>query len=354
MAIFLILSAAVFLLSCMKPRSKVIMAVQLIMMWLLLGWNSGGIDFLGNESIYYVMSGQKKFTGFSSGWFSNMIAYFGHQHDLTFIGYNIVTTFCAMLIIGLILYYESEKPCIVLNLFLIYPFVDSIIQKRFFLGMVFILLGLFLLMKEKRMWFFVCVAIAIGFHFSFYFYIPLFFVTKIKERNFRYYVAAFLIVESFILFSGLNLLEKILDTRKVELYMSVSNFSSWFVSIAFVITTIGYIYIINKICCILEQTKDVIFLKQINIAFAVIIPLLYFDAIFLRFYSVVLILAFIIITNQLKKPLIKRFKLNLSKQNQWFLLLIAYFLVLNILIYSMGEGGASGFLETMLTNQLLS
>ena len=57
MILFWIIALIVFLLGFIYSKSKIIASAQLIIIWIFMGWNSGGMDFRDNQIIYFQSGG---------------------------------------------------------------------------------------------------------------------------------------------------------------------------------------------------------------------------------------------------------------------------------------------------------
>ena len=348
MLIFFATLFTVFLLGLIKQKSRIIMIVQLLMIWLLMGFNSGGIDFQGNEEIYYAMGRSITFRGFASSWLYNLTAYFAHHINLSFISYNIIMTFVVLAVFGIILIKESERPCFVLDMFMIYPLVDSIIQKRFFVGMMFCVAALFFLMRKRYMMFIAFIIIAIGFHFSFLFYCPLLFMDFVKEKHEKYYLILIVLLEMFILRYNLNLLRMMTDSGKIDLYLTKSSYRTLLVGVLFMIYLVGYILLTSKICNCVHENNAIEFLKKINMAAVVIVPLCSYDSTFFRYYRVILIFAIIVLANCCSGEILRKNKMLLSYKNKWYAVFVFYFVAGNIVL----QFSDQALFKTVITNTL--
>ena len=136
------------LAAILNKRSKKIFVAQCFWLWLLCGVNAGGVDYVQNEIIYYSF-GKRMFSGITE-WLANILIYFSHKINLEYWQYNAVVTLFAIVVLGYTIYKHSYAPCIAMSLFYIYPMFDCVIQKRYFLSMVFCILGLGFLIEKRK------------------------------------------------------------------------------------------------------------------------------------------------------------------------------------------------------------
>lgn len=352
MTSFWIIAVIILLFSLIYPRSKVIAIIQLIMIWILMGWNSGGMDFRGNEAIYY-QSSRSGFTGIRYDWLSNLIGYFFNNNSVDFVHYNIVTIFVILLIFGVVVLKESKKPCVVINLFIIYPFLDSVVQKRFFLGMVLIFLGILFLMNKKRIFYLGCVVLALGFHFSFIIFLPLFFFDLIDEKREKYIIGIAILTEMLIISDRGTFLQRFISNAKLNRYIFEQSYSSIIIGLIYTVAFLGYIFICDEITFGFQQNDKVIFFRKLNRLLIILAPMCLFESVYMRYYRIILLWAYIIISNENECPLIQKGVININKRNIWIWIFIIYLIVLNWGMYFTSSKGIAGFIDTMLHNDFL-
>lgn len=351
MILFWIIALIVFLLGFIYSKSKIIASAQLIIIWIFMGWNSGGMDFRDNQIIYF-QSGISGFKGIRYGWLSNLIGYIFHQNDWDFIHYNVVTTLIILLIMGTVIFRNSQKPCTVLNYFVFYPFLDSVVQKRFFLGMVLIFLGIHFLIKRKRIAYLSCVILAIGFHFAFIIFVPLMFIDLLDEKKERYVIGIAIVTEIFVLSGGERILQRFISSAKLNRYIFETSYSSILIGLIYAASILGYIFICEKMTLGFQQNEKVIFFRKLNRVAIILVPMCLFESVYMRYYRILLLWAYILIYNENKYPLIEKGVVRINRKNVWIWIFVIYLVVLNMGIYCTSKSGLRGYIDTVLTNAL--
>lgn len=353
MIFFWSMAAIVLLLSFFYPKSKTIAMMQLTVIWILMGWNAGGIDFHENENIYYE-SGKQMFSGFGAGWLSNGIAYYFHQNGWNFICYNIFTTLIVLIIFIQILFRETKAPCMAINLFLIYPFLDCVMQKRYFLGMIFLVLGISFLKEKRKFLYLCCVLLAIGFHFSFLIFVPMVFVDLLDKNKEKMLIAFMITMEYVILQYGETVLRTLFNSAKVSRYIYEKHYSSIIVGIIYAGALFGYIYIVNKLLSFLGKSKRTNFLRKLNRFALILVPMCLFEAVYLRYYRIILLWVYIIISDESEFLLLGQGVIRVNKKNAWIWTFVGYSVILNFAIYYTSAYGIEGFVDTILQNNVLA
>ena len=286
-------------------KSRILFMFQCLWVWILTALNNGGWDYDGNAAIYE-LSGKKLFTGVS-GWANNLLAYFAHQMEWNYVQYNALLSTVAIIIIAYIILKYAKHPSAAISIYMIYPMMDSIYQKRFFVAMCFVLLAYSFWMYHKKLGYFVFLFIALGFHFSMliYLFVPL--IEKLIEWNNKKLIVLYVILE-FMMFRYLSFFVPLIPfsglQSKLEVYTLGQQYSSGVVGILFFLLQLFYIVIViyigkhwpkNEISE--NKINDKIY--NINYTSILFLPLLLLGSTYARYFRVYQIYNFIYLGNRI-------------------------------------------------------
>ncbi len=352
----LVAGGVIFLFGVLRCRSRFIFALQILWLWLVMGWNCGGIDYVGNRQIF-LYHAQFSTGFFRGGWLANILIPFFARSKEGFINYNIVIVLASLLIIAFVILQESQAPCFVMNCFAIYPFLDSIMQKRFFPGMALIVLGFYFLKRGNKALYALCVSLAVGFHFSFVVYFLLL-VVHLRKNITKRILVMVLVAEFVFLRYGKGFLGAFFLRSKLERYLLKQQYSSEFIGVVYLISQLMYIVLFYYISVYLVAQNDrckseADFVNNLNKISSVLLPLCLYESVFLRYYRPVLIYEFIVLSNIWYE----------SKHGQDGILIvdskrlavgvyIVYLITVNVGIYMSASVGFDSILNTMLSNPL--
>ena len=359
MILFVAAWTLVNVLAFFKRDSKILFILQMGFIFILLGWNKGRIDTTDNYAIYQVV-GKYGFQGFSSGWLYAILAKFVLSRNYAYLVFKVILALITVVIISYVTLVSTKFPCLVALLFNIYPLMDSVIQSRFVPGMAFAILAFYFLSKNNRIGFLISIFFAIGFHFSFIAYIFFAIWRDIGSRRQRKVVFIGFILELFLIVYGRNILTRIFPSAKLQDYLYRNNYSSAIVGIIIMIAMTGYIVLFVRLC---EKDKEVgfeteysintDFIEDMNLASIFIIPVLYMDGTFLRYYRAILILNYIFLANHFESfNFDYGGKIYINKNNSISYLIVIYVIVISLGMYVNGAFGLSGYWENMMTSYL--
>ncbi len=349
----IVAGSILFLCGLVWNKSKIIFFLQITWMWLVMGWNSGGIDYSGNMYIFLHTGGLSK--GFiKGGWLSSILAAFFNKNATGFREYNIFIVGISALVLAFVILQESRKPCLVMNCFFLYPFLDSIMQKRFFPGMVFVILGFYFLQRNKRLLYAICIIIALGFHFSFIIYFGLILLQTKKEIGDRI-VFLSLLFEIIFLEYGNQILGLFFSKSKLNRYLFKRQYSSNLIGIIYLISLLLYIIIFfllsHSIVEDQEDRKKIIFVNNLNKISVILLPLCLYESVFLRYYRPVMFYEYIVISNIIFERNEYGFgTIILDKKRIITGAFFMYLVIVNIGIYSSASVGIGSIFRTMLDN----
>ena len=207
MWIWISITVCLILLGLLIRKSKLLFLLQCSWIWILTALNNGGWDYDGNEAIYNY-SGKNLFSSLS-GWVNDLFAYFAHQWGWDYVRYNAVLATIGIAILAYVILRFAKRPNMALSLYMIYPMMDSIYQKRFFIAMCFVVLAYSFWIEKKKVPFFVAVLVALGFHFSVFIYLLVPLLDKLVEKNKKKLTYFYLIAEFILLRYSSNLVSYI-------------------------------------------------------------------------------------------------------------------------------------------------
>lgn len=351
---FLVLFSTTFIISiagfCFK-RSKSFFLVQLLWLIFLTGFNSGGADFITNEAIF---NSANQNINLSSEIFSGagyaILAHFFGSLNIDFIGFNFILSTVAILLITKVIWKLSNNPNIVMSYLFIYPFVDNIIQKRWFIAMAIVIYALSQLItkepsKKVYITYIVLVLLASSLHMAaiFFLIVLVFWILPEEIRNKGIPIAV--IIELL----GIRLLPVILTPffpeGKIQIYLI--EFAKNFTLFKFL-----FWICLQLICSILvfvmyqhqkkyhrldELGKKIL---NLNIISFIILPLYYFDPVFIRYFRPILIFNYIYVSNGINRG-------SVIKRNELIINILQFFCCISIFIIFYSLTGI-GFEQTVV------
>lgn len=348
------LTVLLIILGMICKKSRLLFAIQCIWLWVLTGLSNGGWDFSENEMLYYV-AGKDVFAGVI-GWLNNILAYFAHKADWDYVRYNAVLCIVAVMLIAYVVCRHSKRPCFVMSMILIYPMMDSVYQKRFFIAMCFILLAYSFWIEGKTALYFFFVFIGVGFHAAvlIYFLLPVMEWILMKRRK---CLAVFFLTAEFLIFRFMDKIMQLPFLRmfygKFITYTEEQQYSSPIVGVFFLTMQIGYIFIILYIARHWPEKR--VFkgslerrMPSMTITSILFLPLLLIGSTFVRYYRVYQILSYAYIGNRIEH------KASGKKFSDW--LVIAYIILLIIstyVIFINDSHGLMAALESVYENNVL-
>ena len=119
-----------------KKNSVLLFISQASWMWILLAGNTNSIDYEVNSKIYALAEA-------NSGMPYQSIMYWFARQNYDFFSFNAVIATFVLLFFYILIYKKSRNPCFVLSLIFIFPFIDFVIQKRFFIASILGILFLY-------------------------------------------------------------------------------------------------------------------------------------------------------------------------------------------------------------------
>lgn len=286
-----------------KKKSIWLFGLQCIWFWILHGLSNGGMDYAVSEIIY--LNG-----GSETEWLSRLIIKLFQGLGMNYLIYHAVLSMAAVGIFAYVVLRISKNPCMVSSLYFVFLLYDNVIQKRYFLASMLVLLALYFFTKGKQVLFYVIIVLAIGFHVSSVVYLLFPLTAYIIKKNSKVKLIFLFILELLFYnyiphilmkFGALNLYTKYMH------YVGEENYSSFVVGVAFfalytflwlTVYYIGYYWKSKNIC----DTK----IFEINKIMLFILVFLLANSNFTRYFRPVLILDYGFIGNRFSDKLNKR------------------------------------------------
>lgn len=218
-----ILYLVLILLGLIIPRSRIIFYIQWLYFSIAICFNIGGPDVETYRAMYENIFSRNVSTFFSpESIYGNLAFLFGNILDINFFTFTIITSMLGMIAIGFLIN-NSMSPAIIMSFIMIYPGFDLIIQKRNFLGMVFLLLGLYFLFNLSRfrnVIYILFIFIAAGFHYIFLIYLIFPFILTRNISSVRKLAVFYMLILPLTIFLIPHLMSAIIPVSKFELYFN--------------------------------------------------------------------------------------------------------------------------------------
>jgi len=299
-------------------QNKLFFCIQLLWLMIISGFNTNSADWINNFETYQVASSDYiHSSGIPTGLY-NCLAVIAKSIGIDYVSFNGILTSISTLLIAYVIWKMAKKPTLVISLIYIYPFIDDIIQKRWYYAMGILVFGVYKSLNAKNkviraISLLVSAFIAYQFHSGaiLFFTLPLYLMLSVKTQNI---VTIITIIIGTIGRNSISNLVNIITnnslTEKSNLYFSILSANStithylfWAIWQFMQAGIIFYIYKKRK-----PFSDDVSKVWRVNVWAMCLIPLYSFDPVFSRMFRVVLIFNYIIITNNLwlnKKELLR-------------------------------------------------
>lgn len=300
------ISVVLIVVGVMKSKSEKIFFLQCVWCWILQGFNNGGMDYSINEMIY-------KGGGIDDEFISHIIIQFFLKLGINFMWYRVIISFFAVIIFAHVVKKYSERMCIVINLYYFFMLADNVTQIRYYFSAMMVLLAFSFLYENKKIFYYLTVIIAVGFHVSnIVFLIIPFIMGRISRENVQsrmrllnVKVLAMIVAEMIILPRIVPILQMFnlswLESKFVH-YIYEENYSAWYIGLlffamyAFFLLSIQWIDRHSRN----ERTSEFDhFAACVCTASTFILPFMFYNSNFGRYFRPVLILAYIFISNHI-------------------------------------------------------
>lgn len=302
--IAIIITIIFILLGFIFHRSKIIFGIQMVWMWLIMGFNTYSVDW---NSTYPIFIAAKDRPTLHQDLYQNLCTIFKLM-GFNFIGFNMIMSLIALVLIAKRIYNDAHRPALVASLIFLYPFVEFVIQKRFFLAFAlafWVLPKAFSNEKKDKIFFIVVIFLAGWIHSSIWFYFVFIVISKFSESFLYKMVGIIVIISAFsprVLYYLIQLLP-LVSKAKFELYFITyaqnSSLIKYIFWIAFHMCFFGeilFIYIQLRKKNIKETSRDSTAMLE-NIGALFLLPFYSFDPVFTRVFRPVILSNYIYITN---------------------------------------------------------
>lgn len=298
----LVITIILFFVSFLLPKNKILFFVQIVWIALLAGLNTNAADFQNNYETYYFAN-----TNGDPYNLYNWLAMTFKFHFVNYVYFNFFLVIISTILIAIFILRLSKFPNLVISLFYIFPFVDNVIQKRWYYAMGILTIGLFLLLKEKKwgyLLYFLVVWIASQFHSGalLLYTLPIFMLIPFKwEKRIAIGSIIFGIIINKYLAQIVTLILPSYLQEKNQLYFSTLASSSsvahtilWTLWQSLFILIVFYAYKNKKSTSTFDDA-----VLRMNLWSAVLVLFYAYDPVFARLFRPILILDYIYVTNEL-------------------------------------------------------
>ena len=300
-------------------KSSFLMIVLFCLMVVIFGFNKGNADFENYKTMYESLSDNSSYI--YNYYFKNLDIGFRYIFLLFYtLNFSYESMLFTLSLVGLFFILNfirkfSINGHIALLLYLIFPFILDIVQIRTFVAMIFSIYSIQYLVNSSRKSFiiyFMGIVVASLFHISSIVFL-LFYIVKIKKSTtFKLLVITlniFLYIILFIIFSGYNI--------------PIINNVSYFDSRTSIFTIMFYsVFVISNFIMLKKIDEDygfnIHYIKRISfITLLFFLPLVSFHTDFFRLYRSILIIFYIIFSNNI----VKSYRSKLSLYNLSYILI---------------------------------
>lgn len=343
----LIITFCFVILGLIFPKSKKIFYIEIIWTWILLALNYAGVDYKVHTNIYE--SASLSGLSITNSWLYILICYLAKTLNITFYFLNMLINTVGLFLINRVIDKSTEKKAYAGAFLLIYPLVESIIQKRFFIASCFAVYGLFFMLKKENKYkikSLICLLIAGSLHQAAFAYLIFWLLLQIDYKKMRKIIYIFLIGA----FCSIPIIPKIagyiFPSGKVQLYfydlkVSIDNAGCWMI-LHFMFFILISLFV-KKVKNNNEKDNSYeIEIYKLNMISLLLIPLYYYEPTFIRIYRGLLVFNYILIANKESK---------LTKNRFYFTALwLLYLIIVYLLIYVITGSGFDSVVEPEFAN----
>lgn len=348
MVIFYFIFLLLICLSLVFPSSKIVFGMNSLLLWILFAFNRGGADYIGYRAMFYTFGNEAvhfDFKGDSLWKLLNQIFY--QMHFSLEIFLTVILT-CAVVSYLLFIKKYSKNPNIVLALSSVYPLVDNIIQKRFFLAMAILIWIVPICLKHrysyKRLFYstvfiYLSYLIHSGYAIMLLLLVPIYCI----DREFKSRMIGYLTVLSVVLGSvALKFAPLLISSSKLYLYLEDTSLKTnlWklVVHVAIIFIYTGLVYQSYR-PLVKEHPENKEFhqvLMWISSGMLLFIPFVLLNSTFFRFPRLLFLFVFIMISNLFN---VKDYKIKLHTFNVLLIMMgiqVAMFAMMYVLTGNAG------------------
>lgn len=332
--------------------------VQIIWFYILLAGNTASIDMLVNLSIYE----EADVNGFG---IYNGLCLLGKYLFLDYLEFNALLVLIATILLGGIIKKCSKNPCAVMSFILIYPLIDMVIQKRWFIATSVIFPAIYCLLKDGKVYkllFLVLVLVASLIHEAALGYVVFILLPVLKKtKNKRMFIIAMFSISAIFCIFLTDLLGQIslIGEARAELYFSVLHEKIKYPILSFILWSglqIGFLFLFYRLYKWGEKTgynATFVFnaenLLIANFIALLFIPFYYWEPVFWRINRNILIFDYIAITNYL--PINQIYNVSLIRNLIAFLF---YLFISSLLLYCGASAGYESVVKPVFNDNILN
>lgn len=282
-----------------KRNNIYLSGITMLWIWVIMAFNYDGVDYSANEMIYNSMGNEGDEFNLIS-YLPNALMRVAHGIYLDYWEYNGLMVSVMLVLMFLWIKNNVHNHTAYLSIFMIYPMMDSVFQKRFFIAMIISVIALWYATNKKMVKYVVLTLISIGFHFTAIFTFLYVIIAWIREKSHVALVLMLIFEIVFLVqFREYILLVVAADNAKIDEYIG-GNAISLFAGGLFVLTQIGFVWLTDLILRYNNDDERIKFIRNLNVSSLFFAPFLMMDAVFFRFYRIVMMLTYIYIADSIK------------------------------------------------------
>lgn len=322
-------------------KNKFLAYIQFFWISCIACFNTMSTDWLSNYDFYQGIENNRSVV-------TPFVSFLKNNLNMNFLTFNGVMSFFSLCLIYFVILRETKRPCFVLSLWMIFPLIDNIIQKRYFWAFGLIILAIYLLLniKEKIISIFcyeLLIIIAINFHAAYiwFIFLPAFlYLSKRIQLIFSIVVVVLgILLHNQFIFIANRYLGGLQE--KNELYFGQISNHPFFALIVWglwQIIQLFFIYYLYK----KDNNKIAKFLIGSNIYFLMLIPLYMFDPVFARCFRPLLLFNYIGIANKINVVWIQN-KLLINKKVLYLAIGFVMLILLTFYAFDVSSITSAGF-----------
>lgn len=352
--LLMLITIILILIGFVNKNSLFVFIIQIFWMYILTAGNLSSIDIVVHQNIFAANQ-----SGGSLNIYGELCYLFGHE-GFDFIEMNAVLCIFAFILVYCFIKKYTLNYCFVMSLYFLYPFIDNVIQKRFFIASIIAIYAIIFIIKNSRFSKLVAIFLIViaglihqaAFGFLIFLLLPFFKNTKNPKTIFIF----FLIIISTLMPIIPDILKVFFGEVKVDFYFVILHEKIKYPILNFILWGgfhLGFVYLYynfyktcNKYIKKMEFEKNILYMNIISILF---IPLYYWEPTFIRIYRTLIIFNYISIANILPigqiyyKPV---FYISLKY--------IVYGIIAFICIYFFAGMGYTAIIEPIFMENILS
>ncbi|WP_302948456.1 EpsG family protein [uncultured Selenomonas sp.] len=356
-ALFMSITFLLVLAGLVEKNSKALFLLQVTWMYILLAGNTFSIDITVNQDIFD-WAQMEQLTLY------DYICYgAGSYLGMEYLTMNAWICLCVFTLFAVLLWQYVTNPCLIMSLIFCYPFVDMVIQKRWFIASAIALVGLLFLLKgnmKGRLVFFLLITLAVGIHVAAIGYLVFLWQPFFHRIHQKWIVLFFLIVSSAALMPYLpTILMQIpfIGEAKVLFYFEVLhekikypilNFFLWAGFHLGWVLLFRHFYVWAKTNMPNRCSRALDILYELNLISLVFIPLYYWEPTFWRTSRNLLLLDYIFVAQMMPVGYVYA-----KKAFGRYILYTGYAIVSFFLIYFGAGAGYEVIVQPIFTDNIL-